>query len=340
MGDVFANGREVSGKATPNKSIAAFPSVCLSPPSPPAGPIPIPYPVTSMGTDTSDGTGSVKIKKKEGGKKNGSVYKKCNGNQPATKSFGMDVLSHVTEGKTKFAAYSFDVLFEKGGAERFLDLTTSNHMNSGGAPSPSASKPDLPKPPTDADCAALESNNAEVRSAVSAEMPTAQATNINNNHTVASGVYAPPGGSSISFVGSSASRLLRTAFKNFSQPISSARSRWMPVIARWKKDGEPVYKNHIVSQACHNCSQPIGGQQGHAELNIINDIGRQMGNAPGGTLLLAIDWRSRGKQKPPEPCPNCQNRIRCFCEEKCMTILICTKEGKPVDVCKEGFEKA
>ena len=82
MGNVFANGKEVSGKATPNKTPAAVPDVCLSPPSPPAGPIPIPYPITGMASDSADGSGSVHIKKKETGKKNGSKYSKVNGNQP------------------------------------------------------------------------------------------------------------------------------------------------------------------------------------------------------------------------------------------------------------------
>ena len=45
----------------------------------------------------------------------------------------MDIVSHVIEGTTRFQAYSFDVLFEKGGAERFMDLTTSNHSNTGTA---------------------------------------------------------------------------------------------------------------------------------------------------------------------------------------------------------------
>jgi len=48
---VFANGMEISGKASDNKSIAAMPEVCMSPPSPPAGPVPIPYPNTAMASN-------------------------------------------------------------------------------------------------------------------------------------------------------------------------------------------------------------------------------------------------------------------------------------------------
>jgi len=59
--NVFANGMEVSGKASDNKSIAAMPDVCMSPPPPPAGPVPIPYPNTAMASDTADGTKTVTV---------------------------------------------------------------------------------------------------------------------------------------------------------------------------------------------------------------------------------------------------------------------------------------
>ena len=59
--NVFANGREVSAKKDGNQTIAAMPDVCLSPPSPPAGPIPIPYPNTAKSSDTADGSSSVKM---------------------------------------------------------------------------------------------------------------------------------------------------------------------------------------------------------------------------------------------------------------------------------------
>ena len=42
--EVYANGNAIACKAGDGKVIAAFPDVCMSPPSPPAGPIPVPYP--------------------------------------------------------------------------------------------------------------------------------------------------------------------------------------------------------------------------------------------------------------------------------------------------------
>ena len=77
--EVYANSREISCKAGGNKVIAAFPDVCLLPPSPPAGPIPIPYPVSSNSADTADGNTTVTIPGKEIMLKDKSHYTKCLG---------------------------------------------------------------------------------------------------------------------------------------------------------------------------------------------------------------------------------------------------------------------
>ena len=106
---VYANGLEVSSKSSANKSIAAMPDVCMSPPSPPAGPVPIPYPNTATASDTTDGSKSVLINGKEVHLKNKSAYKRSNGNQPATNNFGANVITHKLTGPMKFAAWlSFD----------------------------------------------------------------------------------------------------------------------------------------------------------------------------------------------------------------------------------------
>ena len=56
----FANGRGVSAKQSDGKSVAAMPDVCESPPAPPAGPVPIPYPNTGKSSDTAKGSKKVK----------------------------------------------------------------------------------------------------------------------------------------------------------------------------------------------------------------------------------------------------------------------------------------
>ena len=126
--NIFANGREVSAKKDANMSNGAMPDVCLSPPSPPAGPIPIPYPNFSKASDTNSGTRTVKIGGAEVGIKNASNYKKSNGDEAATKTLGMGVMSHQIQNTTYFAAWSFDVKFEGQNAIRHLDMTTHNNM--------------------------------------------------------------------------------------------------------------------------------------------------------------------------------------------------------------------
>lgn len=127
--DVFANGMEVTCKAASGKSVCAMPDVCLSPPSPPAGPVPIPYPNTGMATDTTDGSKTVQISGKEAMLKNKSYFKKSTGDEAATKSLGMGVITHQIQGKVYFNAWSMDVKFEGENVVRHLDLTTHNHAS-------------------------------------------------------------------------------------------------------------------------------------------------------------------------------------------------------------------
>jgi Domain of unknown function (DUF4150) len=136
--EVFANGMEIACKSGDGKVIAAFPDVCLSPPSPPAGPVPVPYPDTSFSKDMKNGSKTVKIDGKEVMLKDQSFYKTSPlGNEAATRSFGAGVVSHVITGKTYFIAWSMDIKFEGMNVDRHLDLTTSNHASPMGDTPPS-----------------------------------------------------------------------------------------------------------------------------------------------------------------------------------------------------------
>jgi hypothetical protein len=126
---VFANGREVSCKTSGGKSIASFPDVCLTPPPPPAGPLPIPYPNSAFASDTTDGSKSVKIQNKEVMLKNKSYYKKSIGDEAATKTQGMNVITHQIQGKAYFISWSMNVKIEGENACRHLDMTTHNHAS-------------------------------------------------------------------------------------------------------------------------------------------------------------------------------------------------------------------
>ena len=125
--EVFANGNEIACKSGDGKVIAAFPDVCLSPPSPPAGPVPVPYPDTSFSKDMKSGSKKVKIDGKEVMLKDKSFYKTSPlGNEAATRSFGANVMTHMITGKTYFVAWSMDIKIEGLNIDRHLDLTISN----------------------------------------------------------------------------------------------------------------------------------------------------------------------------------------------------------------------
>lgn len=133
---VFANGMEIAHKAGDAKVIAAFPDVCMSPPPPPAGPVPLPYPNTSMASDLQDGSKDVTIGGGPVALKDQSFYKTSPlGDEAATRNFGASLLTHGITGKTFFQAYSMNVMIEGKNVPRHLDLTTSNHSGQpGGTP--------------------------------------------------------------------------------------------------------------------------------------------------------------------------------------------------------------
>lgn len=146
--EVYANGNEIACKSGDGKVIAAFPDVCLSPPSPPAGPVPVPYPDTSFSKDMQNGSKTVQIDGKEIMLKDKSFYKTSPlGDEAATNTLGQSVITHVITGKTYFIAWSMDVLIEGENVDRHVDLTTSNH----------ASYPGSTPPLTNMEAAALES---------------------------------------------------------------------------------------------------------------------------------------------------------------------------------------
>ena len=154
--EVYANNNEIAAKAGMNKVIASFPDVCLSPPSPPAGPIPVPYPNTSFSKDLQEGSTSVVISGKPAALAQQSYYKTSPlGDEAATQGLGANVIVHQITGKTYFQAWSFDVLIEGKNVCRHLDITTSNHASpppGDGTPNPGTSKPATPSPSPDDKC--------------------------------------------------------------------------------------------------------------------------------------------------------------------------------------------
>ena len=335
---VFANGMEVSGKATPNKTIAAMPDVCLSPPPPPAGPVPLPYPMTGMASDTTDGCTSVIVKGKEAGKKNATKYSKTMGNEPATNSFGANILTHKLSGALKFAAYSFDVIFEGGGACRFSDMTTQNHMNAGGGSvSISIAKPSVAMIDARSPCADLQAANenarAKARNASNSpkKFSPRQRENLKEfeaSGTVSHALFKPASGPSSVVAGTSNKLLRRKSGNYFAKPKkSTTKQRKANKIPQQICAGEPP----------HNHSD--GGFYGHSEPCILKDI------APvtkWGKLTMAIDWHQRTSTSEGVPrtdaCGNCKKVLRSAC--KCIKIRLCNPDGSTRDGCKESEEGA
>jgi Domain of unknown function (DUF4150) len=127
--NVFANGQEIACKVSDGKAPAASPDVCLTPPPPPGGPQPIPYPNTAYDKDTTDGTTTVMIGGQQVMKQDQSAFKTSTGNEAATRAQGMGVVTHIIQGEASFVAWSFDVKFEGANVPRNLDIMLHNEQS-------------------------------------------------------------------------------------------------------------------------------------------------------------------------------------------------------------------
>ena len=130
MGDVYANGLEISGKGSDGKTIAAFPDVCFTPPENPATPpgVPIPYPSFGMSGDTDNGTGTVKISGKTVNLKNKSYLTKTTGTEAGCAA-KKNIITSVNTGKEYFHSWSNDVKFDGEPVIRMADLATNDHAS-------------------------------------------------------------------------------------------------------------------------------------------------------------------------------------------------------------------
>lgn len=311
--NIFANGMEISCKKSDDQSIAAMPDVCLSPPSPPAGPIPLPYPNFSQASDTTDGTKTVKLGGQESGIKNESTYKTSKGDEAATRTFGMGTVTHTIQGKTKFAAWSMDVKFEGSNVPRFGDITTHNHSNPPNlAQTISTGSPQFARAGGEADCDELRETNKQLRR--SAPPPPKYQLRVKNTLTTAQ--YTAPGGAG------------RWNMKAFSKKLKGKGSR------AWARGSKK-------SNLCNGHKYGGGFQpaSSHTEARMIEDLfkkfqqaGLPMGTGANlGTLKLNIRWRQANGRVSPNPCPACRNLL-CKAQEDCgLKILLCSKTGKKAE---------
>lgn len=134
---VYANGLHLACKAQSNQVIAAFPDVCFTPPQTPATPpgVPVPYPSFGMDSDTTSGTGTVKVGGKTITQKNKSYYSRTTGTEAGCAP-KKNVITSVNTGKEYAHAWSGNVKADKEPVNRFTDLCTNDHASpqAGSAP--------------------------------------------------------------------------------------------------------------------------------------------------------------------------------------------------------------
>lgn len=124
---VYANDNEICCKASDGKSALPPTDACWSPPSPPAGPVVLPYPNMAQASDLSNGTTSVFICGTEVAVKDVSYFATSTGNEPATEAFQKGLATQVIKGKAVFTSWSSDVKFEGLNVCRHMDTMTHNH---------------------------------------------------------------------------------------------------------------------------------------------------------------------------------------------------------------------
>lgn len=325
--NVFANGREVSAEKSDDQSVGAMPDVCLSPPSPPAGPIPIPYPNFSKASDMTDGTKTVKIAGGQAGMKDQSNYKTSKGDEAATRNFGMGVVSHSIQGTTFFSAWSSDVMFEGANAVRFMDMTTHNHGSQANPPSATLStgkpKPGLPRKIT---CKKLAERNEQARNDLLA----------NTDDKSIIGSDREGKGTTVS----SAQSISKSGKSNVVSAHSNGKvDEKMP--GEFEMGGDPKDrakgKSGLCKGAGHSHPSPAMQKSGHTEARIFDGMGPTIG----GSVRMSIDWRPKSGGEPSKmPCPDC-HKILCGAATKppkgCgIKIELCDSEGKAQQFNKDG----
>jgi hypothetical protein len=123
---VFAEAMGFFHQASDGKGIAPG-DVCLSPPPPPTGPVPVPYVNMLSASDLSKGSKSVKIEGTPTALENASEVATSSGDEAGTQGGG--VVTHKTKGKGVFNLWSFTVKAEGKGVCRHGDPMGQNEMS-------------------------------------------------------------------------------------------------------------------------------------------------------------------------------------------------------------------
>jgi uncharacterized Zn-binding protein involved in type VI secretion len=120
---VFAEGMGFFHKGSGGRGVAPA-DVCLTPPPPPAGPMPVPYVNTLSASDLAKGSKTVKIDGEPTALEDASEVSTSTGDEPGTQ--GGNVVTHKTKGKGFFMLWSFTVKCEGKGVCRHGDPMGQN----------------------------------------------------------------------------------------------------------------------------------------------------------------------------------------------------------------------
>lgn len=120
---VFTEGRGFFHQGSGGKGIAQA-DVCLSPPPPPAGPVPIPYVNMLSASDLASGSKTVQIDGNPTALEDQSYVSTSTGDEAGTQ--GGNVITHQTKGKGYFTLWSFIVKVEGKGVCRHGDPMGQN----------------------------------------------------------------------------------------------------------------------------------------------------------------------------------------------------------------------
>ncbi|TIL81948.1 MAG: DUF4150 domain-containing protein, partial [Mesorhizobium sp.] len=122
---VYADGMGFFHQGSNGKGIAPG-DVCLSPPTPPGVPVPVPYVNMLSASDLTKGSKSVKIQGNPTALESSSEIATSTGDEPATQGLGAGVVTHKIKGKGAFKLWSFTVKVEGKGVDRHGDPMGQN----------------------------------------------------------------------------------------------------------------------------------------------------------------------------------------------------------------------
>jgi hypothetical protein len=120
---VFAESMGLFHKGSDGKGIAPG-DVCLTPPPPPTGPMPVPYVNTLQASDLTKGSKRVKVQGNPTALEDKSEVSTSMGDEAGTQ--GGNVITHKTKGKGYFKLWSFTVKIEGMGVCRHGDMMGQN----------------------------------------------------------------------------------------------------------------------------------------------------------------------------------------------------------------------